>query len=275
MEANLALQRFLKTILTTGSELKTRNSVVKRKKNLLVTFNETPLVSIRRTAWKNALREMEWFLSGSCNINDLHPKVRHWWEPWANERGTIPNNYSEQFKNFAGIPYEDGLSDCQTTDQIEYMIQTLKNHPQSRRNVITTWNTTDMLSPETPITNCHGTVIQAFVEPDDDSVHLTMYQRSCDMVLGVPHNWIQYWALLEWISHQSGRNVGSFTWIGGDCHIYKDHYEMSDEIVNTDLSNASIPDLIYSPSENNFKANDFYLSDKYEPIIKKSVNMVV
>lgn len=250
-----------------GSTIQSRNSETRRSRNLLATFNTTPLVSIRRTAWKNAIREMEWFLSGSSNIKDLHPKVHSWWKPWANENGDVFNNYSKQFR------LQDGYM-----DQIGYMINTIKNDPSSRRNVITTWNTAEMVHPDTPITNCHGTVIQAFVDPDD-SLHLTMYQRSCDMVVGVPHNWIQYWALLMYLAHKTNKSVGTFTWIGGDCHIYKNHYELAREIVNTGfripVRNLLDINLIYTPSSEDFLAEDFSLDSEYNPILKTSAKMVV
>lgn len=266
-----AFANMITTILLTGSEIDTRNSITKRCRNLIATFSETPLMGIRKTAWKNAIREMEWFISGSSNIKDLHPSVHKWWIPWADRHGDIDNNYSKQFRHFGSEPYE--------VDQIKYVIDTLKDHPNSRRNVITTWHTYDMLSPDTPITNCHGTMIQCFVEPDD-SVHMTMYQRSCDMVLGVPHNWIQYWALLQYLAHQSNRSVGSFTWIGGDCHIYKDHTGVANEIMNIGLNNQfedkkEQVKLLYTPTSKDFKAEDFSLDGDYKPLLTTSAKMVV
>lgn len=272
-DVNRVFVDFLERILGKGSEVQTRNSKTKRLMNLKATFTKAPLVSMRRTAWRNALREMEWFLSGSINIKDLHPKVHHWWEPWADEHGDILNNYGSQFRSFCGT--------LGHTDQIKYVIDTLKSHPYSRRNVITTWHTNDMVNPDTPITNCHGTVIQTFVEPKDNSVHMTMYQRSCDMLLGVPHNWIQYWAFLQWVSHRCNRNVGSFTWIGGDCHLYEDHFELAKEMSKeydrrfADLHRLDVPNLIYTPTSKEFKHEDFSLDGKYDPILKKSAKMVV
>ncbi len=258
----------LDQILVTGSEVNTRNSITKRVRNQMVSFNQTPLVSVRKTSWRNALREMEWFLSGSSNIDDLHPKVQHWWEPWADGYGAVDNNYGAQFRGACGYT-------TQFFDQIKYTIDTLKGHPNSRRNVITTWNTADMVHKDTPIPNCHGTVIQMFVEPDD-SVHMTMYQRSGDMVVGVPHNWIEYWALLQYFSHQCGKEVGSFTWIGGDCHIYKDHYSIAETIVKS-VRDQAIPtaELVYKPTSDTFKHEDFSLTEVYTPFIKESVKMVV
>jgi thymidylate synthase len=257
-------QLLLEDIMLNGEEINTRNSLCKRIFNQKIVFDSTPLVSVRRTAWLSAIKEMEWFLSGSSNINDLHESVRKWWQPWTNKNGEIHNNYSKQFRYFT-----DDLF-----DQIAYLQNAIKNHPYGRRSVITTWNTAEMASSKTSITNCHGSLIQAFVD-NNNKLHLTMYQRSSDMVLGLPHNWIQYWAMLQWLAHNAGRDVGTLTWLGGDCHIYECHFEAANEIINVGTSNIQTPKLIYSPSSKDFKASDFSLEKEYAPIIKKSLPMVV
>lgn len=267
MQVDIIFANHLDTILNTGSSISTRNSLTKRARNLTANFFSTPLISIRKTAWKNALREMEWFLSGSNNIKDLHPSVHSWWIPWVDQNGNIANNYSVQFRSFVGRD--------QTLDSLEYLTYGIKNHPFSRRNVITTWNTADMASNKTSITNCHGSLIQALVEPTDKTLHLTMVQRSADMVLGVPHNWIQYWALMLYLSHHANCKVGSLFWHGVDCHIYEDHEEAASQIIQLDKTQITTPQLHYSGSSQLFKADDFYLVDDYKPIIKQKLNMTV
>jgi thymidylate synthase len=220
---------------------------------------------------------MEWFLSGSNLVADLPESVQKWWTPWANEHGCVANNYSSQFRAFAGAPNGDHVAYC---DQIEYLIESLKSHPNSRRAVITSWNTADMASSHTPITNCHGTVIQCFVD-SRDNVDMFMYQRSADMVVGTPHNWIQYWALLQYLAHRAGRQPGKFTWMGGDCHIYEDHVDLVKrmlEVCNEDddaLGPTASPQLIYTPSSDEFLASDFSLDAPYAPAITESAKMVV
>jgi len=233
---------------------------------------------MRRTAWKNALREFEWFLSGSSNINDLHPKVHSWWKPWADSLGNIKNNYSKQFRAFAGEGTREDFPYPTRVDQLQNTIKLLTDDPQSRRNIITTWNSADMQNPETPITNCHGTVIQFFVD-SENKLHMTMYQRSCDMMLGVPHNWIQYWAFLHWLAFKTNRSVGTFHWHGGDCHIYENHWEAARELVgkfnrmSKHGEELESPNLIYTPQHFEFKADDFSLDAKYEPVLKYSLPM--
>ena len=266
MTTNAKYRMIIKAILENGEEINTRNSKVLRNTNIKMSFKETPLVTVRKTAWKNALREMEWFLSGSQEIGDLDERVRHWWTPWADSLGYIWNNYGKQFRRFEGRDYAQ-------VDQIQYMIDTLRDHPNSRRNVITTWNTADMLNEMTPITNCHGTVIQAFVR-HGKYLDLTMYQRSADFMLGVQHNWIQYWALMNWLAHRADLKVGEFTWIGGDVHIYEDHIPVAKKIVEVDV-NRSRPKMIYKPTSDEFKASDFTIANIEEPVILDKVEMII
>jgi len=256
----------LLTELLVADCVTTRNSVTTRVVGKTVRFTSTPLVSVRKTAWKNALREMGWFLSGSNNINDLHPNVRPWWQPWADKGGHVYYNYSQQFRQWS---YGAALF-----DQIKYLTDGVRDHPFSRRNVITTWNTGEMAASSCPITNCHGTIIQAFGEPDNQ-LSLLMYQRSADVVCGLPHNWVQYWAFLLWLCHQSNRKPREFIWIGGDVHLYKQHRELAERMIDAAVRCEGVPGLVYSPSGNEFRADDFTLDSPYSPILADRAEMIV
>lgn len=257
-------------ILATGQEVVTRNARVKRLFAEKAVFVSTPLVAARRTAWKNALREWEWFMSGSCDIADLHPSVRPWWAPWVRDDGLVLNNYSTQFRYSCGR----GNDQDNPFDQLRYLIDGIRNHPCSRRNVVTTWNTSEMADKRTPLTNCHGTVIQAFVNPDN-SLHLVTYQRSADVVCGLLHNWIQYWAFFLWLTHRTERTMGTFTWIGGDVHVYEQHWELARDIVAAVSQCSSTPQLVYTPSSDDFRADDFTLDVDYCPVVLTRAEMVV
>ncbi len=246
-----------------------------------IRFDKTPLVSLRKTAWKSALREMEWFLSGSNKLADLHPSVHHWWLPWVNEQGRVAMNYGEQLRNWT--VYKDidaGQLDTiyrpEPFDCIAAFIDGIKKHPHSSRHVITTWNTPEMYSDECMITNCHGTVIQGFVT--NGVFDLFMYQRSADVVLGLQHNWIQYWAFAHWVAHRTGNKLRAFIWQGGDVHVYVKHQEMIEKILAADHYRelALAPELIYEPtSEDKFFADDFRLAGDYSPFITDPLEMVV
>lgn len=270
--------QLIKNILDNGDCIETRNSKVKRTIAEKVTFSDTPLISVRKTAWKNALREWEWFMSGSNNINDLHESVRHWWKPWANENNEVPYNYSKQFRGFHG--QDDAIHwsfGPEVVDQVYLLIEGIKKHPYSRRNLITTWNTTEMhLASKLPngITNCHSTIIQAFVT-QEGRLSLVTYQRSCDVICGLPHNWIQMAAFHLWLAARTEKVIGELVWIGGDCHVYDSHTELAKEILDNYDKCQPTPVLMYKPTSDSFKADDFSLDGNYVPIINKKAEMIV
>ena len=271
----------LKTLLAECSsveKVRTRNAHVSRLGyNPKFTFSFTPLVGVRRTAWKTALREWEWFMSGSNFIQDAHPSVRPWWQPWANENGEIPFNYGRQLRHFAG--------DCGTVDQIDLLVKGLREHPHSRRHVITTWNTADMHHSECTLTNCHHTMTQVWVNAQQDeragSLRMTTYQRSVDVMVGLPANWLQTWGFLLWLGAQTGRRVESLTWIGGDVHLYDAHRELARRVVVAAgtgpqwKATSSWPELKYVPTSPDFKADDFTLDGKYDPLVDERAELVV
>lgn len=258
-------------IISWGETVDTRNSTTKRLTGINLVFTETPLISIRRTAWRNAILEFEWFMSGSDRLEDLDEKVRHWWAPFSKDGKTLPYNYSVAFRGDES-PYRPPI------DQIQMLIDGVRNHPFSRRNVITTWIPEHVASGLINPTNCHGSLIQAFVDANN-KLNLIMYQRSSDMLLGLPHNLIQYWAFLLWLAKQTGREIGTFQWIGGDCHVYSEHFELAGEMIAVLPQwhdSIETPELIYNGVVGDpFRAEDFSLSKEYRPIITKSAKMIV
>lgn len=259
-------KELIKAVLYSGTKVQTRNSKCLRVFGFPITFNACPLISLRKTSWKSAIREWEWFMSGSNKIRDLHESVHPWWKPWAVD-GVVEYNYSKQFREFHG---KEGC-----VDQVKELIYGIKNHPYSRRNVITTWNTSDMLNSKCAITNCHGTIIQAFVEPNNNTLHLVTYQRSADLICGVPHNWIQYWAFLLWLCQLTQRFTGSLVWIGGDVHIYEDHFELAQKMLCSDVSEINTPKLLMRAGSEDFVADNFYLDSEYCPLLTDKAKMVV
>ncbi len=214
MIADQEYQALLSDVLEFGILLDSRNGPVKSLcETEQIIFTETPLVTLRKTAWQKALREMQWFLSGELTCPE---ELRDWWDGQLSPEGRYYSGYGEQWRNFS----DDG-----GYDQIQALIDGLREHPHSRRLVAMTWNPKDMAvitrlnrNPQTP-TTCHGTILQAFVR--DGGLRLTMYQRSADLLLGAPHNWCQYWALLLWLAYHTGLRPVSLRWLGGDCHIYQ------------------------------------------------------
>jgi thymidylate synthase len=253
----------LERISQSGEEVQSRNGPSRRLFTLpTVTFDATPLVTVKHTAWKKAIREMEWFLSGKPRCPD---DLLDWWDGQLNPNGLYLNGYGDQFRSF-------------NFDQIKHLIHKLRTDPFSREHVITTWNPVKMAfikeinnNPRTPAC-CHSTVVQFFVSKDG-GISMHSYQRSADMLLGVPHNWIQSWAFLLWICAQVEGVPEKMLWTFGDAHIYIEpsHVEAVKQILNyytPQISYPAPPRLIYNGSNKDaFFAEDFEMIGVISPPI--------
>jgi len=257
----------LKSIMSTGQRVPCRNGSTFRSFTLpTVVFDSTPLVTVRKTAWHKAIDEMEWFLSGdpTCPANLLD-----WWEGQLNNENRYLAGYGEQLRKFLG-------ADSQF-DQIAALINGLRSNPFSREHVITTWNPLDMAiikkinnNERTPAC-CHTTIAQFFVS-ETGMLSMHSYQRSADMLLGAPHNWIQSWALLLWVAAKTGYIADKLIWTFGDAHIYThiSHLQTIDQILAAKLPLvSSAPRLIYNGGANSdFRAADFEMIGAVpEPIV--------
>jgi thymidylate synthase len=221
----------LRAIKSAGNVRPSRNHPVQSHFGLpVVTFNSFPLVTVRKTAWKLAIREMEWFLSGDPHCPS---ELSEWWGGQLNPKGCYYGGYGNQFRDFN-----------EHFDQVAELIDSIEDHPFSRRLVLTAWNPAEMAvitnlneNEKTP-TTCHTTIAQFYV--CDGILSMKSYQRSADMLLGVPHNWVQSWAMLMWFAQRTGFGVGSMQWIFGDAHIYQEesHLAALDEILN---ANTEVP----------------------------------
>lgn len=173
-----------------------------------------PLLTTKKMAWKNTVRELKWFISGSTNINDLHPSVHPWWKPWADENGDLGPIYGKQLR------YAEG--DRCIKDQLKWLLNEIKNNPNSRRLLVTTWSAAELETMRLP--PCHGIAIQ-FKCHEDGGLSLSMYQRSADIILGVPVNIASYAFLLTMIAEITGRYPRDLILSFGDLHLYNNHHE--------------------------------------------------
>lgn len=245
----------LQTIFSTGETLPGRNGDFRRCFTLPNTvFESTPLVTLRTTAWKKAIREMEWFLSGDPTCPT---ELLDWWAGQLNIHNSYRKGYGEQLRAFNGC--------C---DQISNLLEGMREHPFSRRHIITTWHPIDMLyivhannNLSTP-TTCHTTIAQFFIS-SAGMVSMHSYQRSADMLLGVPHNWIQSWALLLWVAAQVEGVADKMVWTFGDAHIYMEesHVSVARQLTackDSRLTSSPPPRLHYTGrAGDEFKTTDF------------------
>ena len=259
--ADLKYAFLLQDILRLNNVVETRNHSCYCNPFLdNVIFDSLPLITIRKTAWKLALTEMEWFMSGDAKCPE---KLTKWWAGQLNPEGKYLAGYPQQLRYSTGLLAKRG--NYSYFDQIKYILDGIKEHPHSRRLRMTTWNTGEMANitkinenPNSP-SSCHGSFVQFFVV--DGTLHIKHLQASIDSLLGLPHNFVQYWALLTYFAFHANLKVGSLTWVFGDAHIYNEesHIEAANKIIaHTDkIISAGLNSIVKSPY-NEVKLNLVY-----------------
>ena len=185
-----------------------------------------PLVTTKKVHIKSIVQELLWFLTGSSNNNWLKERGVSIWDEWANpETGDLGPVYGVQWRSW---PMPDGGH----IDQISEVIKTLKTNPDSRRIIVSSWNVAEL--DKMALMPCHA-LFQFYVA--DGKLSCQLYQRSADILLGVPFNIASYALLTHMVAQQCDLDVGDFIWTGGDCHIYSNHQEQ----VALQLSRAPLP----------------------------------
>ncbi|MDO5030148.1 MAG: thymidylate synthase [Corynebacterium sp.] len=172
-----------------------------------------PLITTKKVHFKSIVYELLWFLRGDSNVRWLQEHGVTIWDEWADENGDLGPVYGVQWRSW---PTPDGSH----IDQIAQALETLKSNPDSRRNIVSAWNVSEISNMALP--PCH-LLFQFYVA--DGKLSCQLYQRSADMFLGVPFNIASYALLTHMMAQQAGLEVGEFIWTGGDCHIYDNHIE--------------------------------------------------
>lgn len=249
-----------------------------------------PAVTTKKLAWKSVVSELLWFLEGSGDERRL-AEILHgsrdpdkktiwsanaeadYWKDRAKSEGDLGRVYGVQwrhwrtaisrnndtFKDSFGNRYRRiGGVQVKETDQIKELIQGLKKDPASRRHIVTAWNPGELSKMALP--PCH--ILSQF-DVTDNRLSCQLYQRSCDMFLGVPFNIASYSLLTHILAAECGFEVGDFIWTGGDCHIYANHIGA----VNTQLSreHRALPQLKFDKKPiDQYLVGDFVL-ENYDP----------
>ena len=212
-----------------------------------------PLVTTKKLHIRSIVPELLWFLSGSGNIGYLHDNKVSIWDEWADENGDLGPVYGVQWRSW---PTPDGRH----IDQITNAVDLIKNHPDSRRIIVCSWNVADIDRMALPPCHC---LFQFYVA--DGKLSCQLYQRSCDIFLGVPFNIASYALLTHMMAQQCDLEPGEFIWTGGDCHIYNNHFEQTVEQLSREP--RPYPKLVIKrrpASIFDYKFEDFEITD-YNP----------
>lgn len=218
-----------------------------------------PLLTTKKIHTKSVIYELLWFLKGDTHVKYLQDNGVRIWNEWATAEqtarfgkpaGELGAVYGHQWRNFGASQKPDGSYNADGFDQISWLVNEIKNNPNSRRLIVSGWNPKE--ASEVALPPCH-TLFQFFVA--NNKLSCQLYQRSADLFLGVPFNIASYALLTHMIAHVTGLGVGEFVWTGGDCHIYNNHLEQ----VNEQLSRTpfDLPKLWLNPKIKNIFDFDF------------------
>jgi len=236
----------LKEIIKYGTDEQDRTGVGTRKihgasMRFDLSDGSVPLLTTKFIPWKAIAHELFWFLSGSTNIKYLLENKVTIWSEWPHKKyvgatgdgislkqfekkvvqsdefaekwGSIGKGYGHQWRHWEG-------PDGQVFDQVSECIRLIKTNPSSRRILFHGWNVADLDKMSLP--PCH-LLYQFFVA--DGKLSLSMYQRSCDVGLGVPFNIASCAMLVHMMATECGLLPGELFWVGHDVHLYQDHIE--------------------------------------------------
>ncbi|NPD13949.1 thymidylate synthase [Xinfangfangia sp. D13-10-4-6] len=277
----------MQQVLTSGDQRVDRTGVGTRSVfGAMTRFDlskgEAPILTTKRVYWKTAIKEMLWFLTGNTNIQPLlRENVRIWSDwPLASYRRETGEEISQQdFEDrivaddaFAarwgdlgpvyGKQWRRWLApDGREIDQIGGLIETLRTNPSSRRMLFHAWNVGELGTMALP--PCH--MVYQFHVTSDGRLNMLFFQRSADLLLGVPFNWVGASSLLLMIAQQAGLTPGDLVWTAGDVHLYLNHLDQARE----QLSRAPRPMpkmrlIRHAASIDDYRIEDFEVTD-YDP----------
>lgn len=174
-----------------------------------------PLLTTKKLHLKSIIYELLWFLRGDTNVHYLQEHGVRIWNEWADENGDLGPVYGHQWRSWPD--YNGG-----TIDQIQNVLDLIRNHPDSRRMIVSAWNPAEVEQMALPPCHC---LFQFYVA--DGKLSLQLYQRSADTFLGVPFNIASYALLLQMMAQVSGLEAGDFIHTTGDTHLYLNHLDQA------------------------------------------------
>jgi len=212
-----------------------------------------PLLTTKKVYWRSVAYELLWLLRGDTNVRWLQENKVTIWDEWADEAGDLGPVYGKQWRHWQA-------PDGREIDQIRDLISLIKLDPASRRQIVTAWNPADIHLMKLPPCHCFFQTRVA-----DGKLDLLLYQRSCDLFLGVPFNIASYALLTHLLAQQCNLEPGTFIWTGGDCHIYSNHLNQVREQLARDPRPLPTLTLLRHPATiDEYQFEDFHL-EGYEP----------
>lgn len=212
-----------------------------------------PLLTTKKLHLKSIMHELLWFISGETNIKYLKDNGVSIWDEWADENGDLGPVYGHQWRSW-------GTADGRSIDQLKEVIAQIKNNPDSRRLIVSSWNVGEIEKMALPPCHCF---YQFYVA--NGTLSCMLYQRSADVFIGVPFNIASYALFTMMLAQSCGLKAGEFVHTLGDAHIYLNHIDQ----IKLQLSREprSLPHMIINPDVKDlfeFKYSDFTLTD-YDP----------
>ena len=212
-----------------------------------------PLLTTKKLHLRSIIHELLWFIRGDTNIAYLKENNVSIWDEWADENGDLGPVYGKQWRSWSA-------PDDKKIDQLNEVINEIKNNPNSRRMIVSAWNPSDVRSMALPPCHC---LFQFYVA--DNKLSCQLYQRSADIFLGIPFNIASYAILTHMIANVCDLSVGDFVHTLGDAHLYNNHFEQAKKQLSRSIKNK--PQIKLLKKHNNI--NDFVFEDfeiiNYDP----------
>lgn len=195
-----------------------------------------PIVTLKKTYFLGALRELLAFLQGASYLKDLHQSIHKWWTPFAIPNGFLGHGfYGNSFRRFGSPTTSDNRH--WKFDQLANFIDMLKEDKDSRRLLLTSFNPAMVAADALAIKRygfnylppCHMNLVQAQVV--GNKLNLAVTCRSQDVFLGTPVNWVEHALLAHILANICDLEVGEYVWVGNDVHIYSNHFEQCEELL--------------------------------------------
>ncbi len=226
-----------------------------------------PCLTTKKLHLRSIIHELLWFLSGDTNIKYLRDNNVTIWDEWADENGDLGPVYGHQWRSW---PTPDGGH----IDQIQNLIDNLKNNPDSRRHLVCAWNVAEVDKMALPPCHClFQFYVGGYNANGKRKLSCQLYQRSADMFLGVPFNIASYSLLTMMIAQVCGYEADEFIHTFGDLHLYSNHFDQAFEQLKRDPK--PLPKMKLDPTVVDifkFKFESFELVDyNPDPTIKAPI----